>query len=302
MRQSVLLVPSRGDIQGSALKPTPARRNINIVCRIVYLSRIPIWHGWLRITLLLAIIVLPYILSSNRNFFPHHHLNSMTKRVHFATANASYSPIPPTPSPTHSMSSLPSLSAPPTPPPVNPAVVYPRTPFESKRSPLPSPPPDEMHIHFLLAYSPFGAPATQFDVSLHPSIQLEDQVSFEAFSEPATEPPLTHLRILCPNLLWPIDVIPSKRSVYVTVYDVFHALYHELRLSAHPTEYKKLPSLEATRDVDMAYYYRCGRSGDDEPRQRERGIKRVDFLMGRNRFLGLSGTLQGPDIWELNVS
>jgi hypothetical protein len=57
-------------------------------------------------------------------------------------------------------------------------------------------------------------------------------------------------------------------------------------------------------DVDKAYYRRCGCIEDPDSRQLEesKGVKRVDFLMGRNRFLGLSGTLKGPDIWELNVS
>lgn len=33
----------------------------------------------------------------------------------------------------------------------------------------------------------------------------------------------------------------------------------------------------------------------------ERRVKRVDFLMGRNRFLGLSVAVAGSDICALNV-
>ncbi|RDB26944.1 hypothetical protein Hypma_005125 [Hypsizygus marmoreus] len=228
----------------------------------------------------------------------------MAKRVTFADNNALYSPGSPTPSPTRSASSLPSVSPPPTPPPIiSTPMCYPRSEFEGKPSPPPSPPPKEMHIHFLLAFSPFGAPSVQYDISTPPSTLLETQVTLDTFAEPATEPPLTNLSIICPNLLWPIQISSvSKRGDVVTVSDVFECLYHELRLSAHPTEYKSMASRAATRDVDLAYYWRCKRAGDDELRQRERGIKRVDLLMGKNRFLGLSGTLQGPDIWELNVS
>jgi hypothetical protein len=72
----------------------------------------------------------------------------------------------------------------------------------------------------------------------------------------------------------------------------------------HSAEYRNLPSPDATLDVNAAYYHRCGRIEDLDFRQLEesKGVKRVDFLMDRNRFLGLSGTLKGPDIWELNVS
>jgi len=71
-----------------------------------------------------------------------------------------------------------------------------------------------------------------------------------------------------------------------------------------PAEYGSLPSQDAILDVNTAYYRRCGRIEDFDSRRLEegKGVKRVDFLMGRNRFLGLSGTLKGPDIWELNVS
>ncbi|KAF5378726.1 hypothetical protein D9615_006871 [Tricholomella constricta] len=223
----------------------------------------------------------------------------MAKRVQFAAVNASYSPSPSTPSPTLSLSSLPSSSDPPTPP-VNPAPMFhPRSTFELKPSPLPSPPPDEMHIHFLLAFAPFGAPAVQYDITTPPTLLLGSQVSLEAFHEPATEPPLPSLSIICPNLLSPITVISGDVG-YVTLSDVLHAIYHELRLPTNTAEYKSLLR-DNTKDVDMAYYHRCRRSGD-EARQLERGIKRVDFLMGKNRFFGLSGTLHGPDIWELNVA
>lgn len=176
---------------------------------------------------------------------------------------------------------------------------HPRSSFELKPSPSPSPPLDEMHIHFLLAFAPFGAPAVQYDITHPPTYLLGTQVSLEAFHEPATEPPLPNLSIICPNLLSPINVISGDVG-YVTVSDVLHAIHHELRLPTSNAEYKSLP-MDVIKDVDAAYYHRCRRSGD-ESRQLERGIKRVDFLMGKNRFFGLSGTLHGPDIWELNVS
>lgn len=137
---------------------------------------------------------------------------------------------------------------------------------------------------------------------MSPLVLLEDQVSLEGFSDPATEPPLSSLSIILPNLPWPLDVRPSTATdAYVSVSDVFHALYSDLRLCAHPTEYSGLSEAEA-REVDMAYFARCRRAGADEQRQLEKGIRKIDFLMEKMRFLGLSATLQGPDVWELNAA
>jgi hypothetical protein len=160
-----------------------------------------------------------------------------------------------------------------------------------------------MHIHILLAFTPYGDPAIQYDLSL-PLSTLEKQISPEEFSEAATHPPVSSLRITCPHFQWPIVVSPSSRSVsFVTVLDVFDAVYRALRVPVHPTEYKQLPSSDATRNVNAAYYHRCERVGDLDERKLEesKGVKRVDFLVGKNQFLGLSGTHEGPDIWELNV-
>lgn len=131
---------------------------------------------------------------------------------------------------------------------------------------------------------------------------LDSQVTLDAFADPATEPPLPVLNIQLPNLPWPLEVRPgSPKLGYVTVSDVFHALYNDLRLCAHQTEYKALSAVEA-REVDMAYFTRCRSAGPDEGRQLVKGIRKIDFLMGKTRFLGLSATLQGEDLWELNVS
>jgi hypothetical protein len=183
-------------------------------------------------------------------------------------------------------------------------MIHPRPPTELKPSPVPEPLSGEIHIHFLLAFSPYDDPTIHYDISLAPS-SLNDEISPEEFAEPATQPPLPNLYVTCPLLQWPIIITPSSRTGrFVTVLDVFESIYRTLRIPVLPIEYRNLPSPDATLDVDKAYYRRCGCIEDPDSRQLEesKGVKRVDFLMGRNRFLGLSGTLKGPDIWELNVS
>ncbi|KAF9460204.1 hypothetical protein BDZ94DRAFT_1266627 [Collybia nuda] len=229
----------------------------------------------------------------------------MARNVHFAPANVLYSPAS-TPSPSHSVLSLPSSTELATPPPVMTPLFRPHPSFQLKRSPSPESSSDEMHIHFILAFIPYGAPAVRYDVSLPPST-LEDQLTGDVFAEPATHPPLPSLSIVCSFLpkRWHIEVTSwSRPGAPVTVRDVFKSIYHELRTPVSPTEYNDLRLYEDTEDVDAAYFHRCGRIENYRDRREEelKGVKRIDFLRGRNRFLGLSGTLKGNDVWELNVS
>jgi hypothetical protein len=90
---------------------------------------------------------------------------------------------------------------------------------------------------------------------------------------------------------------------YVSVSDVFNSLYSGLRKAVHPVEYEALPSSHALY-VNQAYFDRCNFIPDDYARMEEqkKGVKRIDFLLGRNRFLGLSSRKGDSAIWELNVS
>ena len=98
----------------------------------------------------------------------------------------------------------------------------------------------------------------------------------------------------------PKDPAPGA---YVSVNDVFTTIFKELRVAIHLEDYTKLTGVEARAAVDAAYYARCGRVRDPQARSMEhqKGIKRADMLMGRTKFLGLSGT-RSPECWELNTS
>ena len=233
----------------------------------------------------------------------------MIKRVQFAPTNIVYSPIPATPSPCRSPSSLPSTPDIPTPPP---ELEYSSTGGAYPRSPYPQPnneiypdqiDPKSMQIHFLLAYTPYAEPALSYDLTLHPD-SLNDQISLATSYEPATQPPMRTIFIICPQLKqWdPIEVTAAgSGGEYVTVDDVLTTIYVHLRNAVSHSEYASCTERQA---VDAAWLARWGRIQDTGLRAAEhmKGVKRVDFLFGQNRFLGLSGTLRGPDIWELNVS
>jgi hypothetical protein len=159
----------------------------------------------------------------------------------------------------------------------------------------------DIDIHYLLAFTPYTNPVISFDLSGPLRISSE----LEGFSQPATHPPLQRLTIVHPLFMWNVEVFPSSSSSeeYVTVNDVLTTLYHELAKGVDPAHYAELPSTER-RCVDSAYFSRCSDIQDVNQRNhvRARGVSKLDFLAGQTHFMGLSGTTNGPDIWELNVS
>jgi hypothetical protein len=74
------------------------------------------------------------------------------------------------------------------------------------------------------------------------------------------------------------------------VADVLKTLYTALRLTVTPAEYDALPSREVKFRVVAAYENRCRRSGSGSAYEKEKrkGVKRIDFLMGKNRFARLA--------------
>lgn len=97
--------------------------------------------------------------------------------------------------------------------------------------------------------------------------------------------------------------MPSDPDAPVTVMDVLYGLYTLLQLPISQYEYEH--EAEESRDeIDDAYFARCERMVDPEAVAAEvaKGVRRVDFLKGKNTFKGLSGTYVGPHIWELNVA
>jgi len=159
----------------------------------------------------------------------------------------------------------------------------------------------DINIHYLLAFTPYTDPPTCFDLSEPPHMNGPS----DGLSQPATQPPLQRLTITHPLFMWNVSVLPSSSTPeeYVTVKDVLRTLHSQLTLGVDPAHYAKLAHGDR-KYVDEAYFCRC--SGIPDVNQRKhvkaRGVVKLDFLAGQTRFMGLSGTTHGPDIWELNVS
>ncbi|KAK7441525.1 hypothetical protein VKT23_016515 [Stygiomarasmius scandens] len=143
-------------------------------------------------------------------------------------------------------------------------------------------------IHDLLAYS--RHPIIHFDVGLPPtSITSSYTLSRRAMSEPAIEPPVASLTLSIPHVMWPIIVTPSN-GVFVSVADVFDAIYHTLRAQVTEREYRSIRSPSDLKRVNAAYEHRHRRIRDGYAAHRERqgGVRRIDFLAGHTYFKGLS--------------
>jgi hypothetical protein len=167
-------------------------------------------------------------------------------------------------------------------------------------SPLPS---IRTTIHPVLAVS--NRPSLICDMSRHlSSLRFSHpSLSPHLLTEPATQPPMHSLTIVCPNLPWPINVKARHRNGYITVADVMDGLYHALRPKVTEAEFRSLLSHDLRHQVNKAYQQRYRRASlMDYAHEKAQGVRRVDFLGGRNTFMGLSSTKGGARVWRLNVS
>ena len=106
------------------------------------------------------------------------------------------------------------------------------------------------------------------------------------------------------------DEITGQTRGYISVRDVLYSLYTSLRVILHPSEYESLTTTTSSNSspcflkesVNAAFWARLSQIDNPTKReeQRRRGVRRIDFLGGRTRFMGLSGTLNG-NVWELEV-
>ncbi|KAJ7778018.1 hypothetical protein DFH07DRAFT_911422 [Mycena maculata] len=121
--------------------------------------------------------------------------------------------------------------------------------------------------------------------------------------EPAFHPPLTALRILHPRIpFWPIDLalpaeLAAEAATPISLGDVLVALHRSLHERISQADWATLGN-EDELAVTKAFTIRCRaeavRSGvppahlrDKEVAERNQGVKRVDFLLGKTVFKGL---------------
>jgi len=242
------------------------------------------------------------------------------KRVHFVdpVTNDVFSPdmlnppvLPPTPSPTFSIYSLPSSP-------------LPSTPGSSRPYYVPLPPAATYgmvrHVHPAVSYSG-RIPPLYLDVTVAPS-QLVDSVpqkpdkgrwfsmcsrpsahqspltgrsaspvlfELSLLDEPVTYPHMTSIVLLSDLLPWSTRVEAAMSGDVVTIFDVLQTLHTVLRIPISKSEWNSL-SAHTQDAVSTAFYHRLGGIRDHSLREKQlnKGVRRLDFLLGNTKLLGIS--------------
>lgn len=138
------------------------------------------------------------------------------------------------------------------------------------------------------------------------------RLSTETLRQPAFIPPLSRTTITSSYLPWTIKVYAFNSS-YITLQDVFSSIHSILRTNITPDEFLLLPSHHHRERAIRAYQQRYRRlrhlSHSDNNKESESesekraGMKRVDFLMGHTKFLGISCVgCQPNDEWNLHLA
>lgn len=152
---------------------------------------------------------------------------------------------------------------------------------------IPSP-PFQIHRHLDGEYPlifDLSLPTSSPMVCVGPNhaIMLSDEV----LNQPATDPPITHLQIICDRIpQWPIHLgqgynalSPNLGSLPpIRVGDILGAIWQNLHVQVSLEDWVKLNIAEGT-EVARAYTTRCRNAASRGMMVDAEGVKRVDFLL-----------------------
>lgn len=96
----------------------------------------------------------------------------------------------------------------------------------------------------------------------------------------------------------------SKHSQVVTVLDVLESVHRCLRINVTTAEFAMVKNPDDQRKIEDGYRTRYRMMTDESARAYEKslGVLRVDFLIGKSHFAGLSRSTSNPEQWSLHVS
>jgi hypothetical protein len=196
----------------------------------------------------------------------------------------------------HSSANLKPLSAVPLAPRTPPPIIHARSPYCC----IPLPP--QIDTNTAVSINPVLEftlkPPINFDLSLPPSYITIPHCHERCLFEPATHPKLPSLTVISPLLPWPIIIHTlSINPAFVTVADVLGTIYGAVHIRVTEAEFEYLAPYPAVQTQSGGY----GDRGCRTPGVYRRDMQRLDFLGGKNNFLGLSKSSMGWDTWILNV-
>ena len=117
------------------------------------------------------------------------------------------------------------------------------------------------------------------------------------FTRFVCEPPARLMRIYHARMPWYVDVQASSNPVGVTFADLFNAIYNVMQIQIVDADFNN-DELDEEEQKRITHAYRK-RVGSDHA-EALKGIRRVDFLMGRAIFEGLVKGKEG--LWEMKTT
>ncbi|TBU43874.1 hypothetical protein BD309DRAFT_959695 [Dichomitus squalens] len=154
-------------------------------------------------------------------------------------------------------------------------------------------------LHPYIRYTGLAKPPMMLDLRESPNtIQfraLKDrQLTSWDMMRFVCEPPLQHMRFYHAHLPWYIDV-ESQNPAGVTLYDMFATIHMCMMTPIENADYYNVEmNSEARAQVADAWAARCRTEGE-----RQQGIRRVDYLMGRCIMEGIQKGKDG--MWEIRT-
>ncbi|KAK7027733.1 hypothetical protein R3P38DRAFT_949443 [Favolaschia claudopus] len=179
---------------------------------------------------------------------------------------------------------------------------------------MPPPRPLSGGVNDLISLPDSGVPYLLYDLTLPPSTisTTLPKIPSSRLREPAIYPPRLSITLVHPHLPWSFTILarPGSTYAYVSIADVFAFLYAALRINATANEFVGLPTDDLMRGVAMAYRRRYERlwrkeslaSAAAAQQEQAEGLKRVDFLLGATRFLGIAPIPGRADVWQLQTT
>lgn len=106
--------------------------------------------------------------------------------------------------------------------------------------------------------------------------------------KPAFDPPLTSCRIVSPSMPWIFEISTHRNEDCITVLSLLADIYNCLKRPIDRQFYDELP-IGFKVMVDDSYRYRCMSIPDEDASKEafKKGIKRIDYLLGKRLFAGL---------------
>ena len=180
-------------------------------------------------------------------------------------------------------------------------------------------------ISDLLLYKD-GDPPLLWDVSVEPSIYSVrtpegSPITEEELSVPCIYPDRPSIRVHCvPVGYWlPLCIegsifSPTGRNGLATptVLDVLQGVYRFLNKRIRSLEFSDIQPPALRNEISRSFYRRCRRYAETTvssqtvdsvfEEHKKQGLKRVDFLLGRTKFLGLSPAWQEAGVWSLETA